>query len=78
MGDLIELHSRRRNRIGEVARAEGYMTKRQVAVFLGVSTRTVERYAADDGLPFYRVRGRNLYRRSEIDNWVACLPPRAT
>lgn len=50
---------------------EGYLTKRGVADYLGVSTRTVERYQAAMGLPGYRVGGRNLYRRTEVDSWVA-------
>lgn len=68
MGELVEFPQGRR------AQGPGrrYLTKREIAEYLGVSCRTVERYHAM-GLPVYKLRGRNLYRPSEVDGWLSDL-----
>lgn len=49
---------------------EPWLTKRQAATHLGRSTRWVELQAAEAGLPYAAVGGRNLYRASQLDAWV--------
>lgn len=71
MGDVIPFTRRAvTSALAGGASREGYLSKHQAAAYLGCSTRTIERYASEDHLPFYRVRGRNLYRVSELDRWV--------
>ena len=64
MGDVVDIRSYR-NVGGTV-----YMTRTRAAQYLGVSTRTVARWVAADGLPAYRVRGRWMFLRSELDEWM--------
>lgn len=53
-----------------VSRSEPWLRKRLAARHLGVSVRWVEMRQADAGLPFYRVGGMNVYRASELDDWL--------
>jgi excisionase family DNA binding protein len=63
MGDVIRFPQHR-------GQAERWLNKRQAANHLGVSVSWVEKRAADSKLPFYRVGGLNLYKASELDEWV--------
>lgn len=68
MGDVVEFPQGRRARW--VSRR--YVNKREIAAYLGVSCRTIERYHAM-GLPVYKLRGRNLYKTDEVDRWLSDL-----
>ena len=57
---------------GNSRQPERYLNKREIAEYLGVGVRTVERYHAE-GLPRYQLPGRNLYRASEVDTWLHSL-----
>jgi excisionase family DNA binding protein len=46
------------------------MTKREIARYLGISTRTVERLS----LPFMRVGGQNRYFPSEVERFMRVGP----
>jgi excisionase family DNA binding protein len=63
MGEVIQLAAYRNQ-------SEPWLSKRQIAANLGVSTRLVEMRAADSGLPYIRVGGINRYRASEVDRWA--------
>jgi excisionase family DNA binding protein len=62
MGELIPFPQR--------TPPEPYLSRREAAVYLGVSVRTLERWTSDLGMPARKVGGRWLYRRSELDAWV--------
>lgn len=49
---------------------EQWLTKRQAAEHLAVTTRTIERWQRDHGLPYSRVGTRCRYRASELDEWA--------
>lgn len=49
---------------------EPLLNKREVARYLGVTERTVERWQTELGLPFLRMGGVNRYRPAEIDSWA--------
>lgn len=46
-----------------------YLTRIQVAEYIGLSTKTVQRWE-DQGLISYDVNGRILYLRKEIDAFI--------
>ncbi len=46
------------------------LSKRDVAVYLGVSERTVDRLVAAGGLLAYRVGGHRRFRLHEVDAYV--------
>ncbi len=46
-----------------------FFTKAELAVYLSVSTRTIEKHLAE--IPHYRLHGSMLrFKKSEIDEWV--------
>jgi excisionase family DNA binding protein len=47
------------------------LTVREVAAYLGVSAKTVERKARQGRLPSLRVFGRVRFRRSDVASWLA-------
>ena len=47
------------------------LTIREVAAYLGVSAKTVERKARQGTLPSLRVFGRVRFRRSDVASWLA-------
>ena len=47
------------------------LTVREVAAYLGVSAKTVERKARLGMLPSLRVFGRVRFRRSDVASWLA-------
>lgn len=51
---------------------DAYLPVKALAVYSGLSVRTLRGYFthATQPLPFYRVGGRILVRRSEFDTWV--------
>lgn len=60
MGELVHLH----------AGPERWISKRQAAEHLGRSTRWLELCQRDDDLPYRKVKGVCMYRRSELDAWI--------
>lgn len=50
---------------------EDLLTIREVAAMLSVSTTSVRRYVAVDGMPHIRVNSRMLrFRRSDVQKWI--------
>lgn len=49
---------------------EMWLTKRQAAEHLGVTTRTIERWQKHHELPVHRAGSRCRYKASELDRWV--------
>ncbi len=45
-----------------------YMQKPDASNYIGLSIRTLESHLAE--IPHYRVGGRILFKRSELDHWV--------
>jgi excisionase family DNA binding protein len=50
---------------------EPWLSKTQAAEHLGVTVRCLTNWQRDRQMPFTRVGGVNLYRRSELDRWAA-------
>jgi predicted DNA-binding transcriptional regulator AlpA len=48
--------------------SDQYLDKRKAAEYLDISVRTLEGHSS---LPRFRLGGKVLYRRSEIDDWMA-------
>ena len=49
----------------------GYVTIQQAADYLGVSERSIRRYAKEYGLPVYRPAGRRYFiKLEELDEWT--------
>lgn len=48
---------------------ERFLTAPEAADYLRVSVRTIQRWRGV-GLPFHKIGGRVLFRRSELDDWV--------
>ena len=46
---------------------DGLISEKRTAIYLGISLRTLINWRADNIVPHYKIRGRILYRRSEID-----------
>lgn len=63
MGEVIEFRR-------PVAAREPWLTKRQAAEHLGVTTRTIERWQQSAGLPVHWAGTRCRYRASELDRWM--------
>ena len=61
----------RADRLNE-APADTYLPLKQLAVYAGLSVRTLRDYLSNpiDPLPHYRIGGKILVRRSEYDVWV--------
>jgi hypothetical protein len=51
--------------------AEPWLSKKQAAAHLAVTTRCIVNWQRDRGLPHHPCGGINLYKRSELDRWVA-------
>lgn len=64
MGDVIAFAPR-----AAMAR-EPWLSKRQAAEHLGVTTRTIERWQRDAGLPVHHAGTRCRYRATELDRWL--------
>ena len=56
-----------KNRINQRLEPESWLSKRELARVLKVSTRTIERL----GLPAMRVGGQNRYLRSEVERFLS-------
>lgn len=53
------------------AAPEGYVDIQRVAAFLGVSTKTVQRWLLRaEGFPVYRLGRQLRFRLSEVDRWA--------
>ncbi len=58
---------------------EIYMSTREVAAFLGLSPRTLDRYrVTGDGPPFHRFGNRVRYARADVEAWAAARRVRST
>jgi len=57
------------NELLAVLNVDVYLNKKQAAVYLSSSVSFLETLMAEDGLPFYRIRKKILFRKSEIDRW---------
>ena len=56
-----------------------YLSTRQAAEWLGLSTRTLDRYrVSGDGPVFHRFGGRVRYLRADLDAWAASRRRRST
>lgn len=57
----------------EPAEADYYMTTEEVAEYLNISPNYVYRLTHENRIPFSKANGigRNLFRKSEIDDWVS-------
>ena len=59
--------------------ATNYLSTRQAAEWLGLSTRTLDRYrVSGDGPVFHRFGGRVRYLRADLDAWAASRRRRST
>ena len=48
------------------------LNRTEAAHFLGISRRTLEKWAVTgDGPPFYKLGGRVLYDQSDLEDWIA-------
>lgn len=47
------------------------MTVSDLLKILPFKERTIRKYVAERKIPYSKVRGRILFRRSEIDEWVS-------
>ena len=47
-----------------------FLSKKQASQYLSVSISFLERLMAEEGLPFYRVKKKVLFRKHEIDRWI--------
>ena len=57
------------NELLAVLDVDVYLNKNQAAVYLSISVSFLETLMAEDGLPFYRIRKKILFRKHEIDQW---------
>ena len=48
----------------------GWQDQAGAAAFLGVTVATVRRWSRRDGLPFYRIGHRALYREKDLTDWL--------
>ena len=56
-----------------------YLSTREAAEWLGLSTRTLDRYrVSGDGPVFHRFGGRVRYLRADLDAWAALRRRRST
>ena len=53
-----------------VAAREPWLSKRQAAEHLGVTTRSIERWQRERGLPAHRAGTLCRYKASELDKWI--------
>lgn len=57
-----------------IAQKDAYLSRGEVAMYLGVGTRTISRWEYSKGLPFYKVGNRKFYKREDIDRWMQKNP----
>jgi len=53
-----------------ISQKDSYLSRGQIAKYLGVCESTVGRWERQRELPFYKVGQRKFYKREEIDNWI--------
>ena len=46
-----------------------YMSTEDVAAYLGCAKKRIDNLCSQGAIPFKKVGGRRLFRRSELDNW---------
>jgi excisionase family DNA binding protein len=51
--------------------SEKYLTNRDVCQMLQVSPRTLQKWRDDKTVPFFRLKGKILYRESDIAAWLS-------
>ena len=49
---------------------KGYFNKEELANYLGVSVATISLYTRQSKLPYYKMFGKNLYKKEEIDKLI--------
>ena len=47
-----------------------FLSKKQTSQYLSISLSFLEKLMAEEGLPFYRVKKKILFRKHEIDRWI--------
>ena len=47
-----------------------FLSKKQASQYLSISISFLEKLMAEEGLPFYRVKKKVLFRKHEIDRWI--------
>ncbi len=47
-----------------------FLSKKQASQYLSISISFLEKLMAEEGLPFYRVKKKVLFRKHEIDGWI--------
>jgi excisionase family DNA binding protein len=52
---------------------EKYLTNRDVCRMLQVSPRTLQKWRDEKIIPFSRLRGKIIYRESDIAEWLAAM-----
>jgi excisionase family DNA binding protein len=50
---------------------EKYLTNRDVCRMLQVSPRTLQKWRDEKTIPFFRLKGKILYRKSDIEAWFS-------
>jgi len=58
------------NELLAVLDVDVFLSKRQAAAYLSVSISFLEKLMAEEGLPFYRVKKKVLFRKHEIEGWI--------
>lgn len=48
-----------------------FLNKGQVADYLNTSRTTIDRWIKDHGFPSSKVGGKYVYKREDVDHWVA-------
>lgn len=60
------------NQIAEtnIALNDCYFDLRGFAAYSSLGTSTIREYIKRDGLPCFKVRGKLLFKKSEVDRWI--------
>ena len=56
--------------MSDVVITDCYLDKNGLCSYLSLSQRSIEKYEKT-GLPYYVLDRKHLYRKSEIDDWIA-------
>ncbi|MEW6234235.1 MAG: helix-turn-helix domain-containing protein [Candidatus Omnitrophota bacterium] len=50
--------------------AKDTLTHEEAAAYLGIASQTLYDYVSEQKIPFSKVGRKNLFRKSELDNWI--------
>ncbi len=53
-----------------ISQKDAYLSRKEVAKYLGVCSATISRWEKNRAFPFYRIGSRNFYKRQDVDNWI--------